>query len=246
MNRLTREWGRRRTGVLQTEHNKSLAATIELSLASAMFQELGADARTLLEVVAFFPQGVNEDNVDWLFPTTSDRTNVFDKFCMLSLTHRSNGFVTMLAPLRDYLSPKDPKSSSLLCATKELYFSRMSVDIDPNDPDFRETQWITSEDVNVEHLLDVFTTIDLNSDSVWDACAHFIQHLIWHKNRLVILQPRIEGLPDDHRFKPDCLFELSRLLFLVGSFVECKRLLTLTLKLWREREDDYAVARVLE
>ena len=246
MNRLTREWGRRRTGVLQTEHNKSLAATIELSLASAMFQELGADTRALLEVIAFFPQGVNENNVDWLFPTTSDRTNVFDKFCMLSLTHRSNGFITMLAPLRDYLSPKDPKSSSLLLMTKECYFARMSVDIDPNDPNFRETQWITSEDVNVEHLLDVFTAIDPNSDSVWDACAHFIQHLIWHKNRLVNLQPKIEGLPDDHRFKPDCLFELSRLLFLVGSFVECKRLLILTLKLWRERGDDYAVARVLE
>jgi hypothetical protein len=66
----------------------------------------------------------------------------------------------MLAPLRDYLSPRDPKTSSLLCATKERYFTRMSVIINPDKPNFGESRWITSEDVNVEHLLDVFTTID--------------------------------------------------------------------------------------
>jgi hypothetical protein len=102
-------------------------------------------------------------------------------------------------------------------ATKERYFVRMSVDINPNNPTFEETRWITSEDVNVEHLLDVFTTIDTNSDSVWDACTNFMRHLYWHKKRLTILKPKIEGLPDDHPSKPGCLLQLSRLFGSVGD-----------------------------
>ena len=244
--RLIREWEARRTSVLWTDHEESLAATIELSLASPLFQGLGPDARALLEVVAFFPQGVDENSLDWLFPTISNRTNVFDKFCTLSLTYRVHGFITMLAPLRDYLRPKDPKSSSLLCAAREQYFTRMSVGIDPNGPSFGESRWITSEDVNVEHLLDVFTTIDPNSNRVWEVCVDFMTHLYWHKKRLVILKPKIEGLSDDHRSKPNCLFELSRLFEMVGNLAECKRLLTLTLKLWRERGNDHEVALVLK
>jgi len=244
-NRLTREWEQRRTSVLQTQHNKSLAAAIELSLASHLFQELGPDARALLGVVAFFPQGVDENNLGWLFPTIPNRTDIFDNFCILSLAYRSDGFITMLAPLRDYFSPKDPKTSPLLCATKEHYFTRMSVNIDPTKPNFEETQWITSEDVNVEHLLDTFTTVDANSDGTWNSCTNFMRHLYWHKKRVTILKPKIEGLPDNHRSKPGCLFQLSRLFGSVGDQMERKRLLVHTLQLWRERESDGWVALTL-
>jgi len=253
--RLAREWEMHRTQVLRTDHNESLAATIELSLASPMFRELGTDARDLLGVIAFFPQGIDEDNLDWLFPTrttlkwlfptTSDRKNTFDKLCTLSLTYRSNGFVMMLAPLRDYLCPKDPRSSPLLRTIKKHYFHRLSAPINPGDPGFEEGQWIASEDVNVEHLLDVFTTIDAGSHEVWAACAHFIQHLYWHKIRLVVLGPKIEGLPDHHSSKPECLARLSLLLHAVGNYLESKRLLLHALKLQRKRGYSLWVADTL-
>ena len=243
--RLTREWERQRTGVLHAHHSGSLAATIELSLASPMFRDLGPDAREVLGVVAFFPQGINEENADWLFPTISDGPHMFDTFCVLSLTYRSNGFVTMLAPLRDYLRPKDPTSSPLLTTTKECYFSRLLADIYPDKPGFKESQWIVSEDVNVEHLVDVFTSIDPSSKSLWNACAGFMDHLYRHKLRLTVLGPKIEALPDDHPSKAQCLQRLSNLFGSVGNQAEGKRLLTHSLKLWREQGDDIRVAQAL-
>ena len=243
--RLTREWEQHRTRLLQTEHNDSLATAIELSLNSPLFQKLGPNAQSLLEVVAFFPQGVDENNLDWFFPTIPGRANLFDKFCTLSLTYRNGDFVTMLAPLRDYFRPKDPKASSLLRTVKECYFTRMSVRFNPNDPGFVKARWIVSEDVNVEHLLDVFTTVDTSSTEVWRACGKFMEHLRWHKKRLTILGPKIEGLPDDHRSKPLCFYMLAELFSEVGNRAECKRLLTRAIGLYGERGDGRSVARAL-
>jgi len=149
MDQLTKEWEIQRTDVLCTHYNKSLAATIELSLSSPMFQELGSDTRELLGVIAFFPQGIDETKIGWLLPTMSDGPNIFNRLCILSLTYRSNGFVTMLAPLRDHLCPKDPRSSPLLCMAKDHYFNRLSVGVYPGKPGYEEAKWIGSEDVNV-------------------------------------------------------------------------------------------------
>jgi len=243
--RLASEWDERRTDMLQTEYNKSLATTIELSLSSRMFRELGPEARDLLGVTAFFPQGIDEKNFDWLFSTIPGRKSIFDKFCVLSLTYRSEGFITMLAPLRDHLRPKDPKTSPLLLMARDRYFGRLSIDLDPNGPEFGEGQWIVSEDVNAEHLLDVFTTVDAESNEVWNVCARFMNRLRWDKPRLTVLGPKIERLLDDHPSKPLCLQHLSRLFDRVGNRTERKRVLTRSTELYRERGDDIQLARTL-
>ena len=243
--RLAQEWDAQRARVLKTVYNESQAATIELSLSSPTFLSLGTNARDLLGVIAFFPQGINEKNVDWLFPTISNRLHLFDTFCLLSLTHRSHGFVTMLAPIRDYLGPQDPRSSPLLCTTRDHYFSRLSVDADPDSPGLGEGRWIVSEDVNVEHLLDVFISTDPNLGDVWDACYHFMIHLDWHKPRQTTLGSKIEALADSHPSKPKCLFQLAQLFSAVENHTKTKQLMIRSLELERGRKNDAQVAATL-
>ena len=122
---------------------------------------------------------------------------------------------------------------------------RLSGDIRPGEPGFKEGRWITTEDVNMEHLLNVFTTIDASSEDIWDACIKFMGQLHWHRPRLVTLGPKIEALPNSHPSKAQCLWELSRLFDSVGNFAERKRLLGHSLKLWREQGDDLRVAQAL-
>ena len=152
----------------------------------------------------------------------------------------------MLAPIQDYLYPRDPKLSPFLCATKDHYLTRLSVELSPSQPGFGEARWIKLEDTNVEHLLDVFTSIDTNTPDVWDACCHFVDHLYWQKPRQTVLGSKIEALPDDHPSKAKCLFYLSRLVGAVGNHAERKQLLTRTLTLGREQEDDIRVAETLQ
>ena len=49
------------------------------------------------------------------------------------------------------------------------------------------TQWITSEDINVKHLLDALTATDMSASDVWEACVKFVEHLFWRETQLTIL-----------------------------------------------------------
>ena len=217
--RLAREWESRRTGILTNRHSKddpanSLATTIDLSLSSPMLIALGDDAREVLGVIAFFPQGVDEGKLEWLFPTVARIQDVIDTFCILSLTHRAGSFVTMLAPLRDYLLPSDPCSTPLLLTTRAQYFTRLDLimnTLQGGDPEFSEARWILSEGANVEYLLDIYASLDTESEDVWRACHRFIHHLIHLGPRSTALEARIEALPDSHPWKAACKSALGEL-----------------------------------
>ena len=113
----------------------------------------------------------------------------------------------------------------LLCMAKERYFTRMSAEINRNGLEYGESRWITSEDVNVEHLLDIFTEVNANSDSVRDASVDFMTHLVWHKRRPTVLRLKVEGLPDGRHSKPRDSLDISRFLPSVRNHVKRKRLL---------------------
>jgi len=113
--KLAREWGKRPTGILANRHSKddpanSLTTTIDLSLGSTMFTALGGDAREVLKVVAFLPQGMDEEKLEWMFPTVACIQDIIDTFCILSLTHRAGSFVTMLAPAKLPQPQRSPRS----------------------------------------------------------------------------------------------------------------------------------------
>jgi tetratricopeptide (TPR) repeat protein len=112
-------------------------------------------------------------------------------------------------------------------------------------PGFEEARWVVLEDVNVEHLLDVFISFDPDGDDILHACYHFMEHIYWYKPRQTVLKSKIEALPDVHLFKPKCLFELSRLLEQTGNYSEQKRLLTHALELWRRQGNSSEVAYTL-
>ena len=69
----------------------------------------------------------------------------------------------------------------------ERYSTRMSAYFNPNDPGFAKIQWTILEDVNVEFLLYVLTTVDASSTDVRKARENFAGYLCWHKH-LVLTQ----------------------------------------------------------
>ena len=198
VNRLIKEWESQRTGVLRTSRNESLAASIDLSLTSPMFRELEPHAREVLQIIAFFPQGIDEHNLNWLFPTLSNRTSIIDHLCILHLTYRSNGSVKMLAPFQDYLRPKYPTSSPL----PHVIQHRLSVDFNPDVPGPEEGLWIAlgkGEQLRACECYCLLGNISDSRDEKKKAIEHFetalgiassfnwSSQLFWIHHRLAVL-----------------------------------------------------------
>ena len=170
--RLLQEWKTHRVSLLQTWHNPGLSTAIEPSLSSPMFTSLGPNARDILVTIAFLPQGVNETELEWVFPTQSNIKEIVDTFSVLSLTHRNHGFVTMLAPAREYLlTGMNP--TTLFPSVIDQYLTRLCNIAHNTGHDQalqQDTRWLISEQANIDAILALSSKMYPESTEVSRAC----------------------------------------------------------------------------
>ncbi|KAH7927082.1 hypothetical protein BV22DRAFT_1127665 [Leucogyrophana mollusca] len=196
---LMRSWGEQQTHLLHLGDGKlrSLSATIELSLTSSSITQLGNDARHVMQVGAFLPQGINENDLKVFFPDIANIRSVVDTLCRLSLMYRKLGAYTMLSPIRMHISGtrqgRDIPSFDLT-HVRQHYYTQLE-DVTSKDDG---GAWIGTEDANLERLIahDVSRATRKDMAVVCRACFHFIRQLRLHKPRPIALRSAVLGLPD--------------------------------------------------
>ncbi|KAH7918923.1 hypothetical protein BV22DRAFT_1134229 [Leucogyrophana mollusca] len=180
LDELTRAWGRQQTDLLEVGGGKlqSLSVTIELSLASSSIKRLGKDARHVMQVAAFLPQGINKKNMESLFPAITNIRSIIDALCRLSLMYRKAEVFAMLSPIRIHISNAHQARDILpldLTHVRNYYYAQLAGD----------GEWITTEDANVERLIahDLSRATAHDMELVYKGCARFLYLLMGHKPR---------------------------------------------------------------
>ncbi|KAG1874971.1 P-loop containing nucleoside triphosphate hydrolase protein [Suillus subluteus] len=134
---LLERWKDRHSAVLDHGEGKlqSLSYTMQLSLSSPSIQKLGEEARHVLAVIAFLPQGLNEVLSKRILPSTLQIDNICDVLWRQSLVYRQGGFVKMLAPIRHYVRDSLPPPDSTVGNFLEpLQWCDIAIDIEMSVP----------------------------------------------------------------------------------------------------------------
>ncbi|KAH7920120.1 TPR-like protein [Leucogyrophana mollusca] len=199
---LMKSWERHQTQLLHLGEGKlrSVSVTIELSLTSSSITKLGNDARHVMQVAAFLPQGINENALEDLFPAITNIRSIVDALCRLSLMYRKVGAYTMLSPIRLHISGTHPGSDISavdLTHVKKHYYTQLADITYEGDGG----AWIGTEDANLERLIahDLSRITCEDMAVVCRACYRFIYQLRLHKPRPIALRSVILGLPDRNR-----------------------------------------------
>ncbi|KAG1841437.1 P-loop containing nucleoside triphosphate hydrolase protein [Suillus subalutaceus] len=102
---LLKRWNDRHSKVLDGGKGKlqSISDTMQLSLSSPSVQNLGKDGLRALAIIAFLPQGLNQNLASDLLPSLPQVDAICDVLCMQSLVYRQDNFLKMLAPIRHYV-----------------------------------------------------------------------------------------------------------------------------------------------
>ncbi|KAG1724167.1 uncharacterized protein EDB91DRAFT_143439 [Suillus paluster] len=217
---LLERWKDRHSAVLDHGEGKlqSLSYTMELSLSSPSVQKLGENGRHALAVIAFLPQGLNEDLASDLLPSLPQVSTVCDVLCMQSLVYRQDNFIKMLAPIRHFVRDSLPPDSTCLREIRALYYRTVQQCSEARD---NPADIIISDHLNIEHV--VAFDLACIPEEIYRACWQFLQCLEWHVPRPTTLAPAIFNIVEKSSTlmsKAKCLWQLGCLYSTISQLTE--------------------------
>ncbi|KAG1840377.1 hypothetical protein DFJ58DRAFT_748763 [Suillus subalutaceus] len=224
---LLKRWNDRHSKVLDAGKGKlqSLSNTMQLSLSLPSVQDLGEDGLRVLAIIAFLPQGLNENLAGDLLPSLPQVNAICDVLCMQSLVYRQDNFLKVLAPIRHYVrdSLQAPDSTSL----REIhaFYYRTVASCSKERDQYADI--IISDHVNIEHVI-AFDLADIPDDAeeTYKACWQFLERLDWYLPRPTTLTPAISNIVENSStwtLKADCLLTLTRLYDTLSQLVEASQ-----------------------
>jgi len=193
-------WEQQKTRLLKTGPVKSqnLGVTIEFSIDSPSLQGMKAVALAFLRIVAFLPEGVHRDDLLGIFPKATDIQAVVNTVCLSSLTYRSGERLTMLAPIRMYIT--DQYNANMMYQDPVLVsvrnYAYQQVFDDP-------VLWGVRESTNTERLLSFdLTSTHIQEDidarlRILKSADKLILALQWHHPRETSLFPLLKSVSEE-------------------------------------------------
>ncbi|KAG1724014.1 hypothetical protein EDB19DRAFT_2043614 [Suillus lakei] len=221
---LLKRWNDRHSKVLDAGKGKlqSLSDTMQLSLSSLSMQDLGEDGRRVLAIIAFLPQGLNEDLASDLLPSLPQVDTICNVLCMQSLVYRQDNFIKVLAPIRHYVrdSLQAPDSTCLQDIRTFYYDTVQQCSSQRNN----YADIIISDHLNIEHVVAVnLAHVPDGMEEAYDICWRFLWFLVLHQPRPATLTPAIFNIVENSStwtLKARCLSTLARLYVILTQLAE--------------------------
>ncbi|KAG6876391.1 hypothetical protein C0993_003470, partial [Termitomyces sp. T159_Od127] len=204
-------WDRQRAALLEAGDGKvqSLAITIETSLNSPSFCELGDTAHHLLHIIAFLPQGISKTRLTSIFPAIEKIDICADALCKQSLAYLNGDFITLLAPIRLYItSHYNGNPNPFLEQVRSHYVAHVS-----------DSKIVAQDNVNIEHVLTHWLKASGDPADVLFSTAQFILTLTHYCCRSVSLHPVVSALKIS---KSRLQFSIRTLIFQKSTIIHAK------------------------
>ncbi|KAG2035382.1 hypothetical protein BDR03DRAFT_1093158 [Suillus americanus] len=198
-----------------------------LSLRSPSVQNLGGDGLRVLAIVAFLPQGLNEDLAGDLLPSLPQIDTICDVLCMQSLVYRQDNFLKVLAPIRHYVRDSLQAPDSTCLQDMRTFYYR-TVRRCSNERD-SHANIIISDHLNIEHVVAFnLAHVQDGTEETYDICWQFLWCLEKHLPRPTTLTLAISTIAENSStcaLKARCLSSLAWLYNTLSQLAEASQAL---------------------